>query len=78
MVGIDGGSLEEVVIRRYTAAGRTIAVAESASSGILADRLATPDGASAVFLGGVAAYSPAAKEVLAGVDPAVLAAHGTV
>ena len=78
VAGIDGGSLEEVVLRRYAAEGRTIAVAESASAGILADRLATPDGASAVFLGGVAAYSPRAKQVLAGVDEAVLAEHGTV
>lgn len=78
VVGIDGGSLEQVVIARYAAAGRTIAVAESASSGILADRLATPDGASAVFLGGVAAYSPAAKRDLVGVDQAVLDEHGTV
>ena len=78
VVGIDGGSLEEVVIARYAAAGRTIAVAESASSGILADRLATPDGASAVFLGGAAVYSPAAKRLLAGVDQAVLDEHGTV
>ncbi len=78
VVGIDGGSLEQVVIARYAAAGRTIAVAESASSGILADRLATPDGASAVFLGGVAAYSAAAKRDLVGVEQAVLDEHGTV
>ena len=78
VVGIDGGSLEEVVVRRYAAAGRTIAVAESASAGILADRLATPDGASAVLLGGVVAYSPAAKQLLAGVDVGVLTEHGTV
>lgn len=78
VVGLDGGSLEEVVIARYTAAGRTIAVAESASAGILADRLATPDGASAVFLGGAVVYAADAKHVLAGVSREVLDEHGTV
>jgi nicotinamide-nucleotide amidase len=78
VVAIDGGSLEEVVITRYTAAGRTIAVAESASGGILADRLASPDGASAVFLGGAVVYSADAKHLLADVPRDVLEEHGTV
>lgn len=78
VVGIDGGSLEDVVITRYTAAERTIAVAESASAGILADRLATPPGASTVFLGGAVVYTAEAKHLLAGVPWAVLDEHGTV
>lgn len=78
VIGLDGGSLEEVVIARYAGEGMTIAVAESASSGILADRLASPSGASTVFLGGAAVYSADAKVRLAGVDQAVIDEHGTV
>lgn len=78
VVAVDTGSLEETLIARCTAAGVTVAVAESASGGILADRLVRPSGASAVFLGGVVAYSAAAKRDLVGVDAAVLEEHGTV
>lgn len=78
VVGVDGGSLEEVVITRYCAAGLTIAVAESASGGILADRLASPPGASEAFLGGAVVYSAAAKQRLADLGDDVLAEHGTV
>lgn len=78
VVGIDGGSLEEVVITRYTAADRTIATAESASAGILADRLASAPGSSQAFLGGAVVYSAAAKQRLADLPDEVLAEHGTV
>lgn len=78
VVAVDTGSLEETLVARCTAAGVTVAVAESASGGILADRLVSPPGASAVFLGGVVAYAAAAKRDLVGVDPAVLEEHGTV
>ena len=78
VVGIDAGSVEEVVVRRFEAEGRTIAVAESASAGMVADRLASVPGASAVLLGGAVAYTAAAKVELCGVDRAVVEAHGTV
>ena len=78
VVAVDGGSLEETVIRRFADAGRTIAVAESASGGILADRLASVPGASQVFLGGAVVYTALAKRELAGVEQAVLDEHGLV
>lgn len=78
VVGIDDGSLEEVVVGRHARAGRTIAVAESATAGMLADRLASVPGASAVLFGGVVAYSPLAKVELCDVPQAVLDEHGTV
>jgi nicotinamide-nucleotide amidase len=78
VVAVDGGPVEETVVRRYAAEGRTVAVAESASAGMVADRLASVPGASAVLLGGAVAYSAAAKVSLCGVDPAVIDEHGTV
>lgn len=78
VVAVDGGPVEETVVRRYAAEGRTVAVAESASAGMVADRIASVPGASAVLIGGVVAYSAAAKMVLCGVDQAVIDEHGTV
>jgi len=57
---------------------RTVAVAESCTGGLLAGRLTERPGASAYALGGVVAYSNDAKTALAGVDPALIAAHGAV
>lgn len=78
VVSIDGGPLEEVVVTQYTAAGRTIAVAESASGGLLASRIVDAPGASTVLLGAVVVYTPEAKKVLCGLDDEFLAEHGTV
>jgi PncC family amidohydrolase len=46
-----------------------VAVAESCTAGALAAALALADGAGACFLGGMIAYSPAAKYTLLGVPP---------
>jgi nicotinamide-nucleotide amidase len=59
-------------------AGRTIAVAESCSGGLLAARLTERPGSSAYVAGGVVAYSNEAKTELLGVDPALIEAHGAV
>ncbi len=59
-------------------AGRTLAVAESCSAGLLAARITNRPGASAYFAGGVVAYSNAAKAALLGVEPALIEAHGAV
>jgi nicotinamide-nucleotide amidase len=59
-------------------AGRTIAVAESCSGGLLAARLTERPGSSAYVAGGVVAYSNEAKVELLGVDPALIEAHGAV
>jgi PncC family amidohydrolase len=58
--------------------GETLAVAESMSGGLLASHLTAISGASEAFLGGAVAYSAGAKTRLAGVDPAVIQAHGTI
>ena len=48
---------------------RTVATAESCTGGLMAARLTDREGSSAYALGGVTAYSNAAKVELAGVRP---------
>jgi nicotinamide-nucleotide amidase len=72
------GGLEDAVFALLSRRGETVAVAESMPGGHLAARLTAVPGASAVFLGGATVYSARAKAVLAGLDPAFIAAHGTV
>jgi len=76
-VGLEG-SIEHAVLAHLARRGETLAVAESMPGGNLAARLTSVPGASASFLGGAVVYSAAAKTLLAGVDPALIAAHGTV
>ena len=59
-------------------AGRTIAVAESCTGGLMAARLTDRAGSSAYFAGGVVAYSNEAKVELVGVDPALIERFGAV
>ena len=71
--GIDVASLENTVIGLLKAAGKTLAVAESCTGGMLAKRLTDIPGSSQVFLGGVVAYSNGAKINLLGVDAGLIA-----
>jgi len=75
--GANGG-LEDALLAILGQRGETLAVAESMPGGNLAARLTSVPGASAVFQGGATVYSPAAKAALAGLDPAFIAASGTV
>ncbi|MBX3463900.1 MAG: competence/damage-inducible protein A [Planctomycetes bacterium] len=70
--------LHELVAARLAAARRTLAVAESCTGGLLAARLVDVAGVSAVFQGGVVAYSDASKQALLGVPADLLHAHGAV
>jgi nicotinamide-nucleotide amidase len=72
----DGSTVDEQVAALLT--GRTIAVAESCTAGLLAARLTDRPGSSAYFLGGGVVYSDAAKTDLAGVDPALIERVGAV
>jgi nicotinamide-nucleotide amidase len=70
--------LPELIVQRFAAAGRTLAVAESCTGGLLGSRLVDVPGVSAVFRGGVVCYSNDSKRELLGVSDDALAQHGAV
>ncbi len=73
-----GESLEEVVGAFLVMRQKTIAVAESCTGGLLAERLTRVPGSSDYFLGGAVSYSNEMKTRLVGVPPAMIQAHGAV
>jgi nicotinamide-nucleotide amidase len=70
--------LEAVVLRLLTQRGHTLALAESCTGGLLAERITNIPGSSSVFLGGAVAYSNAAKTALTGVPAQLLEDKGAV
>jgi nicotinamide-nucleotide amidase len=72
----DGSSIDEQVAGLLW--GRTIAVAESCTGGLMAGRLTDRAGSSAYVLGGVVVYSNAAKTAFADVPEELIARHGAV
>lgn len=76
--GTDNDTLEGVVGAALPKRRLTLAVAESCTGGLLANRLTNIPGSSAFFLGGFITYSNEAKTKLLGVDPRVLENHGAV
>jgi len=78
MYGTDDDSLARAVGRALSAAGQTVAVAESCTGGMIGSLLTDVAGSSAYFLGGVIAYANAEKERALGVDAAILEEHGAV
>jgi nicotinamide-nucleotide amidase len=71
-------SLEGVVGRMLKARGYSIAVAESCTGGLLADRITNVPGASTYMRGGVVAYCNSVKVDLLGVERQSLAGDGAV
>lgn len=78
IVSEDGSELEAVVVRLLSQQGATIAVAESCTGGLLANRFTNVPGASAVFLEGNVTYSNAAKTRTLGVSTELLNRVGAV
>jgi nicotinamide-nucleotide amidase len=72
----DGSRVDDQVAELL--AGRTLALAESCTAGLLAARVTERAGSSAYFAGGVVAYADAAKTALLGVDAALIECHGAV
>lgn len=66
------------LVARLTAAGATLAVAESLTGGALAAAVVDVPGASRCFRGGVVAYATDLKATLLGVDADLLARVGAV
>jgi len=76
--GVDEASLEAVCLRLMTEQGKTLALAESCTGGLLADRITSVPGASAVLIGGGVTYWASAKETLALVPHGTIEAHTVV
>lgn len=66
------------LVARLTAAGQTVAVAESLTGGLVAGALTEVVGASVVVRGGVLAYATDLKARVLGVDEVLLAQVGAV
>ncbi|HXN71391.1 MAG TPA: competence/damage-inducible protein A [Candidatus Acidoferrales bacterium] len=73
-----GETLEDVVARALTENRATIAVAESCTGGMLAERLTNVPGSSSYFLGGVVCYSNELKSSLVGVPADIIDSRGAV
>jgi len=73
-----GETMEEVVGLRLAVAGFTLAVAESCTGGLVAQRLTEVPGSSSYFMEGVVTYSNEAKTRLLGVPAELIEEHGAV
>jgi nicotinamide-nucleotide amidase len=73
-----GESLEQIVLYHLEMRAATLAVAESCTGGMVAERLTSVSGSSRSFVGGAVVYSNRLKAELAGVDPHLIAKHGAV
>jgi nicotinamide-nucleotide amidase len=76
--GRDEETLAGVVGALLTAKGLTLAVAESCTGGLIADRLTDVSGSSLYLERGVVTYSNASKVALLQVPPEILAEYGAV
>jgi nicotinamide-nucleotide amidase len=74
----DGSTVDEQVASWLAGSGRTVAVAESCTGGLMSARLTELAGSSAYFAGGAVVYSNEAKVSLAGVDPELIERFGAV
>ena len=72
------GTTPVEIIDALRRSGRTIAVAESLTGGLLVAELISVPGASSVVRGGVVAYATDLKASLLGVDSALLDAVGPI
>jgi nicotinamide-nucleotide amidase len=73
-----GDSLEQIVLYYLELRQATLAVAESCTGGLVAQRITSVPGASRSFLGGGVVYSDKLKVSLAGVPAELIARHGAV
>jgi len=76
--GVDDERLEEVVGRLLRLQGKTVAVAESCTGGLIVHRITNVPGSSEYFERGIVAYSNRAKEELLQVPSSLIEQHGAV
>jgi nicotinamide-nucleotide amidase len=74
----NGESLEQIVGYFMQMRNATLAVAESCTGGLLAERITSISGSSRYFLGGAVVYSNQMKTDFAGVPAALIEKHGAV
>jgi nicotinamide-nucleotide amidase len=74
----NGESLEQIVSYWLQMRNATVAVAESCTGGLLAERITSLSGSSRYFLGGAVVYSNQLKTELAGVPEEMIHRHGAV
>jgi nicotinamide-nucleotide amidase len=74
----DGESLEQIVLYYLGLRQATLAVAESCTGGMIAERITQVPGASRSFLGGAVVYSDALKTAFAQVPASLIVQHGAV
>jgi nicotinamide-nucleotide amidase len=74
----NGESLEQIVGYWMQMRNATLAVAESCTGGLLAERVTSVGGSSRYFLGGAVVYSNNLKTELAGVPADMIDRHGAV
>ena len=78
LVSTSGDLIEEVVVKRLTELQKTLALAESCTGGLLANRITNVPGASLVLLEGFVTYSNDAKIRSVDVPEDLIPAHGAV
>jgi nicotinamide-nucleotide amidase len=74
----EGESLEQIVLYYLGLRQATLAVAESCTGGMIAQRITSVPGASRSFLGGAVVYSDALKTAFADLPPELIARYGAV
>src|SRR5208282_5464635 len=74
----EGESLEQIVLYYLGLRQSTLAVAESCTGGLVAQRITAVPGSSRSFLGGAVVYSDPLKTSFANVPPELIAQHGAV
>jgi len=74
----NGESMEQIAGYYLGMRSATLAVAESCTGGMLAERITSVPGSSRYFLGGAVVYDNSLKSELAGVPPLLIAEYGAV
>ena len=78
IIGEGSDDVVEGLVRELSRTGSTLAVAESCTGGMVAERLTSVPGASLYFPGGLVTYSDEAKANLLGVSLSLIDSHGAV
>ncbi|HJV34390.1 CinA family nicotinamide mononucleotide deamidase-related protein [Geomonas sp.] len=76
--GRDDETMDDVLAALFRKSGKTLALAESCTGGMIAARITRVAGSSAYFLEGNVTYSNQAKSRMLSVPPELIIAHGAV